>query len=181
MPLAGGNTRLRAMLSLYEETGDEAFRYLDCLFKPWVAESDILLSHLRENELRDDLRFIDKARAAFEVEALIEMEMQGRPLAQRRLSEMMAVRGLSFSQTLISRMAYAVQTLWPLIPQALSAGMGSPRLYEYSLRSVQHVLFGWPDQLAPRRSLTRSLQPFVVVTTARTGNRSITPRTVTNQ
>ena len=45
--LAGGNTRLRAMLALYQETGDEAFRYLDCLFKPWVGESAVLLSHLR--------------------------------------------------------------------------------------------------------------------------------------
>ena len=60
--LAGGNTRLRAMLALYQETGDEAFRYLDCLFKPWVGESAVLLSHLRENELRDNLYFIDKAR-----------------------------------------------------------------------------------------------------------------------
>ena len=128
MPLAGGNTRLRAMLSLYEETGGDAFRYLDCLFKPWVAESDILLSHLRENELRDALHFIDKARAVFEAKALIEEEMQGRTLSQRRLSEMMAARGLSFSQTLISHMAYAVHTLWPLIPQALSAGMGSPQV-----------------------------------------------------
>lgn len=128
MLLAGGNTRLQAILALYQETGDEAFRYLDCLFKPWVAESDVLLSHLRENELRDDLKFIDKARAVFGAKALLEAEMKGRPLSQRRLSEMITARGLSFSQTLISRMAYAVQTLWPLIPQALSAGMGTPQV-----------------------------------------------------
>ena len=128
MLLAGGNTRLQAMLALYQEAGDETFRYLDCLFKPWTAESDVLLSHLRENELRDKLYFIDKARAVFEAKALLEAEMQGRPLSQRRLSEMLATRGLSFSQSLISRMAYAVQTLWPLIPQALSAGMGSPQV-----------------------------------------------------
>lgn len=128
MLLAGGNTRLQAILALYQETGDEAFRYLDCLFKPWVAESDVLLSHLRENELRDKLYFIDKALAVFEAKALLETEMQGRPLSQRRLSEMLTARGLSFSQSLISRMACAVQTLWPLIPQALSAGMGSPQV-----------------------------------------------------
>ena len=126
--LAGGNTRLRAMLALYQETGDEAFRYLDCLFKPWVGESAVLLSHLRENELRDNLYFIDKARAVFEAKALLEAEEQGQPLSQRRLSELITARGLSYSQTLISRMAYAVQTLWPLIPQALSAGMGTPQV-----------------------------------------------------
>ena len=128
MLLAGGNTRLRAMLALYQETGDEAFRYLDCLFKPWVGESAVLLSHLRENELRDDLYFIDKARAVFEAKALLEAEMQGQSLSQRRLSKLITARGLSYSQTLISRMAYAVQTLWPLIPQALAAGMGTPQV-----------------------------------------------------
>jgi len=128
MLLAGGNTRLRALLALYRETGDEAFRYLDCLFKPWVAESAVLLSHLRENELWDNLYFIDKARAVFEAKALLEAEVQGQPLSQRRLSELITARGLSYSQTLISRMAYAVQTLWPLIPHALSAGMGTPQV-----------------------------------------------------
>ena len=79
--LAGGNTRLRALLALYQETDDEAFRYLDCFFKPWIAESDVLLSHLRENELRDNLCFIDKARAVFEAKALLEAEVQGQPLS----------------------------------------------------------------------------------------------------
>jgi len=137
MLLAGGNTRLQAMLALYQETGDEAFRYLDCLYKPWIAESDALLSHLRENELRDNLYFIDKALAVFEVKALLEAEMQGRSLSQRRLSEMITARGLSFSQSLISKMAYAVQTLWPLIPQALSAGMGSPQVER--IRALERV------------------------------------------
>jgi len=128
MLMAGGNTRLQAMLDLYQETGDEAFRYLYCHAKPWVAESNVLLSHLRENELRDGLYFIDKARAVFEAKALLEAEMPGPPLSQRRLSELLTALGLSFSQTLISRMFYAVKTLWPLIPQALLAGMGTPQV-----------------------------------------------------
>ncbi len=128
MLMSGGNTRLQAMLDLYQETGDTAFRYLDCLYKPWIAESDVLLSHLRENELRDGLHFIDKAQAVLEAKTLLEAEMQGRTLSQRRLSEVLAARGLNFSQTLISRMVYAAQTLWPLIPQALLAGMGTPQV-----------------------------------------------------
>jgi len=128
MLLAGGNTRLRAVLALYQETGDEAYRYLDCVFKPWAGESAVLLSHLRENELRDNLYFIDKSKAVFEVKALLEAEMQGQPLSQRRLSELITGHGLSYSQTSISRMSYTVHTLWPLIPQALLAGMGTPQI-----------------------------------------------------
>jgi ParB family protein of integrating conjugative element (PFGI_1 class) len=32
MLLSGGNTRLQAITDLYQETCDEAFRYLDCFF-----------------------------------------------------------------------------------------------------------------------------------------------------
>jgi ParB family protein of integrating conjugative element (PFGI_1 class) len=129
MLLAGGNSRLRALRALYQETSDDAFRYLDCVYKPWV----VLLSHLRENELRDNLHFIDKARAVFEAKALLEAEMPGAPLSQRRLSELITARGLSFSQTLISRMACAVHTLWPLIPQPLNRCTNFPEKWRQPL------------------------------------------------
>ena len=66
---AGGNTRLRILQELYEETGEERFQWVDCLFKPWREESDVLLAHLRENDLRGGLSFIDKAQAVFEAKA----------------------------------------------------------------------------------------------------------------
>ncbi|MCP4332185.1 MAG: ParB N-terminal domain-containing protein, partial [Gammaproteobacteria bacterium] len=60
---SGGNTRLRVLKSLYEETGDDRYATVTCLFKPWHCESEVLLAHLRENDLRGGLTFIDKARA----------------------------------------------------------------------------------------------------------------------
>jgi ParB family protein of integrating conjugative element (PFGI_1 class) len=63
---AGGNTRLRILQELYEETGDEAFYRVHCLYRPWNHESDVLLAHLRENDLRGGLSFIDKAQAVLD-------------------------------------------------------------------------------------------------------------------
>ena len=125
---AGGNTRLHILQALYQETGDERFQWVDCLFKPWREESDVLLAHLRENDLRGGLSFIDKAQAVFEAKELLEEEMGIDSLSQRRLETILRDRGYSLSHGLISQMGYAVHTLLPVIPQALKSGLGRPQV-----------------------------------------------------
>lgn len=126
--LAGGNTRLQILKELYQETGDERFLQVDCLCKPWVQDSHQLLAHLRENELRGELCFIDKARAVFEAKQLLEAELDVAELSQRQLEALLRECGLSLGHSMISKMGYAVHTLWPLIPQALTAGLGRPQV-----------------------------------------------------
>lgn len=125
---AGGNTRLHILQALYQETGDERFQWVDCQFKPWGQESDVLLAHLRENDLRGGLSFIDKAQAVFEAKQLLEEEMAIDDLSQRRLETILRDRGYSLSHGLISQMGYAVHTLLPVIPQALKSGLGRPQV-----------------------------------------------------
>ncbi|MDX2477224.1 MAG: ParB N-terminal domain-containing protein [Gammaproteobacteria bacterium] len=124
---SGGNTRLLALKYLYEETGDIRFGEIHCLFKPWVCESDVLLAHLRENDLRGELIFIDKARAVFDIKQLLEEELEIDELSQRKLQSVLDDAGYRLNQGLISRMAYTVNRLYPLIPQALNAGLGRPQ------------------------------------------------------
>ncbi len=125
---AGGNTRLRILQALYQETGDERFYWVDCLFKPWNRESDVLLAHLRENDLRGALIFIDKALAVFDIKQLLEEELEIDKISQRRLQMALAAGGYTLNHGLISRMGYAVKRLLPLIPQALNAGLGRPQV-----------------------------------------------------
>ncbi len=121
---AGGNTRLLILKELYEETGDTQFARVPCLFRLWNCESDVLLAHLRENDLRGSLTFIDKARAVFEAKQFIEEEAGTGEITHKDLVIQLRSSGYSIGSTLICQMAYAVQTLLPLIPQALEAGMG---------------------------------------------------------
>ena len=125
---SGGNTRLLILKDLYEETGDVRFSRAQCLFKPWRRESIVLLAHLRENDLRGGLTFIDKALAIFDIKQLLEAELDIGALSQRRLQAALREGGYSVSDTLISRMGYAVEVLLPLIPQALNAGLGRPQV-----------------------------------------------------
>ena len=125
---AGGNTRLQALKSLYSETGEKRFSSTHCLFRPWHRESEVLLAHLRENDLRGGLTFVEKALAIFDIKVLLEQELDTGPISHRDLQAALIAGGYSLSEGLISRMSYAVHTLLPLIPQALYAGLGKPQV-----------------------------------------------------
>lgn len=138
---SGGNTRLLILKELYEETGDERFTHAQCVLKPWDRESDVLMAHLRENDLRGNLSFIDKARAVCEARALFAEELTLDEVSQKRLEIELRRCGYCVSQGLISQMEYAVYRLFPLLPLTLEAGLGRPqvariRLLERAASSV---------------------------------------------
>ena len=125
---SGGNTRLSILKDLLDETKEERFRWVDCVIKPWSQESNVLFAHLRENELRGGLPFIDKALAVFDAKALLEKELSVETLSQRQLEELFKERGFGLSHSMISKMGYTVDTLWPVMPKALAAGLGRPQV-----------------------------------------------------
>lgn len=121
---AGGNTRLLILKELYEETDDERFARIQCVYWPWQRESEVLLAHLRENDLRGNLTFIDKARAVLDAKQLIAEELSLDEISHRRLETELIRYGYRISRTSICRMEYAVNSLLRLIPEALEAGLG---------------------------------------------------------
>ena len=123
----GGNTRLRALKELFGESGEERFQRIHCLFQPWTRESDALLGHLKENDLRGDLVFIDRALAIRELKLLLDEETGG-ALSQRQLVEQLRERGYSIGRTIVQWFDYAVDVLHQAIPAALGAGMGRPQV-----------------------------------------------------
>ena len=121
---SGGNTRLLIMKELYEESGDERFAHIQCVYRPWQRESDVLLAHLRENDLRGNLTFIDKARAVLDAKQLFAEDLGVKELSVRRLEAELGKTGYRIASSVICLMVYAVETLLELVPQALEAGMG---------------------------------------------------------
>lgn len=120
----GGNTRLMILKELYEETGNDRFSQVQCVFKPWNCESDVLLAHLRENDLRGSLTYIDKARAVHEARQFLTEDLGLKDISLRRLETELTTAGYRITNSGICLMMYAVERLWSLIPQALDAGMG---------------------------------------------------------
>lgn len=134
---AGGNSRLQALKELYECTGEERFLWVDCLFVDWEGESAVLLAHLRENELRGALNFIDRARALAEIQRLVAAELEVEDLSDRQLEHFLKEHGYYASHSLISVMGYAASVLLPVLPRALGAGLGRPQVQR--IRDLQRV------------------------------------------
>ena len=134
---AGGNTRLQILKELFEATGDDRFFWIDCLLVKWDRESTVLLAHLRENELRGNLTFIDRARAVFDVKDIITKELGSSPISIRQLESFLKDHGYSVSRGVISLMGYTVSDLLPLLPAALESGLGKPQVQR--IRDLQRV------------------------------------------
>jgi ParB family protein of integrating conjugative element (PFGI_1 class) len=122
MIAAGGNTRLQAVKALWKETGEERYRLIHCLYRPWQGDTKTLVAHLKENDVRGDLSFIDRARGLTQLKALIETE-SGQSFSLREFSAFLGEQGYSVSHPVLISIGYAVQSLEGAIPTALGAGM----------------------------------------------------------
>ncbi|UFH29300.1 ParB family protein [Pseudomonas sp. CIP-10] len=145
----GGNTRLSILGELWQETREERFFRIHCLFRPWQSEAHALLGHLAESDLHGQLTFIERTLA---VAKLKDMFQHGDAhLTQRELATRLSEGGYPISQSHISRMFDALEHLLPVIPQVLYAGLGKPAIERLiSLRrraeSIWNQYFGSPEQ-----------------------------------
>ena len=122
----GGNTRLAILGELWQETRDERFFRIYCLFRPWTDEISALLGHLAESDLHGQLTFIERAQAVAKLKTMLESD--GATLSQRELARRLAAGGYPISQSHISRMLDTLEHLLPAIPQTLYAGLGKPKI-----------------------------------------------------
>ncbi len=137
MVAEGGNTVFHALKELHQETGDPRFYTICCLFEPWVSESETLIAHLIENDNRGHLIFIDRARAVRKLRELLAHE-RGEPIGSRALAARLRERGYTLDPPVIARMDYAIDTLFPVIPLALRAGLGIAQVEQ--IRRIESIL-----------------------------------------
>ncbi|WP_288845428.1 chromosome partitioning protein ParB [uncultured Paraburkholderia sp.] len=111
----GGNSRVTAATSLYDETGDDRFLYYDFVYVPYPGEARLLAAHLRENDQRADLCFWDKANGYLVLKADMEKE-RGAALSLREFSRLLEEEGTPVSHVLLSLFQFAIDRLSALGP-----------------------------------------------------------------
>ena len=133
----GGNTRLKAIRELYEETGSRKFRFIDCSFLPWSGlESDAIIGHLQENEMRKSLCFIDRAYGVKLAMNYLKLESEEVDLSLRECLSLLAKRGFSTTISTLSIMVYATDFVEPLLPRNICASLGRPQVQK--LRALEN-------------------------------------------
>ncbi len=118
---SGGNTRYAVLRELYDESGDDVFNTVHCLFIPWKSEATVLSHHLIENLVRGEMLFIDQAYAVSVLKSEIEMGLN-RTLSAREFEAQTKQLGFDISRRNASRMALAIE-LDQYIPHALRGGL----------------------------------------------------------
>ncbi|VEA03456.1 chromosome partitioning protein ParB [Salmonella enterica subsp. enterica serovar Sanjuan] len=125
----GGNTRYSILTELYAETGDERFRRVQCIVKPWPGRLQCVIGHLAENDVRGELSFIEKAFGIEKARAIYK-EQLGREVSQRELADLLKEAGYPVHHSNISRMVATIEYLWPWMPNLLNSGMGRPQIIQ---------------------------------------------------
>lgn len=126
----GGNTRLAILNELYQETNEDRFYRVHCLFRPWHQERGEIISltgHLAENDMHGQLLFIERALGIDQARKLYEEE-SGKPVGMRDLSRKLTGDGYPVSHSHISRMQDAIKYLLPAVPHLLYSGLGANRI-----------------------------------------------------
>ena len=132
----GGNTRLQILNELYEETGEERFYKIWCIYRPWESEIRSLAGHLSENDNRGQLLFIERALALVEAKKLYEAQKESE-VSNSELVRLLADDGYKVHRSDLIRMFSAVEHILPSMPETLYAGMGRDQVVKLlSYRSI---------------------------------------------
>ncbi|TAG77660.1 MAG: hypothetical protein EAZ24_07395, partial [Burkholderiales bacterium] len=146
IPHSGGNSRLRCAKELYSERSEsndyKRFAMLRVIYRAYTSESDIYAAHIAENEVRADIPFWDKARAAMELKRLIEQEV-GKTLTVRELEQSFAQKGIPGSRAALNYFTFAHTRLAPLGEAGYF--VSRTQISEH----IQRAFVGW-DDLAKR-------------------------------
>ena len=149
----GGNTRLKALQQLWKKHNDRRFYEVRCHFVEFRTDADILLHHMIENEVRGEMTLLDKALAVRRLKQMYEERQGGKPISTRDLADLLAKDGWSIKNKTVSIFIFAAEKLEKVLPLALTAGIGRPRIE--AIRKFYHAIRKYVDeQLAKPERMT---------------------------
>ena len=112
-----GRHAVGILKDLAAESGGTRFAVVPCLLRPWRGEAELLLSHLKENELRGAVSFVDLAVAVVNLKAMLEREA-GAAFDERRLVRRLEGLGFEIDCATVSLATYVVERLSAALPLA---------------------------------------------------------------
>lgn len=121
--LQGGNTRLKCLRELHEETSDPKFAQIMCEFRPWTTEDDLLIGHYIENEQRGNLNYHEKSALICNLHSMFESRY-GDSLSDRAFEQQAALAGIKIRSTRLHLNRYTVDRLGNRLARRYQQGIG---------------------------------------------------------
>lgn len=135
MLAAGSNTTLDVLKELWNTTGDERFRWVNCIFQPFEDDARVMAQHLGENLNRGDMKFWEIATGMMKLVELLQAERLkvdpgAKPMSIREMTEALVSRGLKADKTSVARWQFATDRLHRL-------GAAAARLTRLAAEALQ--------------------------------------------
>lgn len=134
----GGNTRLKIMRELWQETQDERFRLMPCFYVAYTCDRDLRIAHLIENEQRAEMCFWDKA-CAYAVMRDEFCQEKDHDLSLRELETLFGQHGLSISHVTLGQYFFAHDYLSELSELAFSLSNAKVNELKKQYSTIQHI------------------------------------------
>ena len=122
----GGNTRLRALRELYEETHETRFKTAFCEFREWQGEANLMVGHVVENELRGNLNWHERSKMVLALRGMFEEE-KGKEISDREYSNWASEKGITVTRSNLPASRYTMDVLVKTMPNQLKLGLGRRR------------------------------------------------------
>lgn len=105
----GGNTRLRALKELFEETRDPKFEQITAQLVPFKGHPAAIADHLKENTLRGAMSFFDRANGFLELQRQIEQESGKKPGVREMVKTLKEQYGLVSDPATLGRFLHVAE------------------------------------------------------------------------
>lgn len=107
----GGNTRLRALKELFEETREARFEQITAQLVDFKGHTAAIADHLKENTLRGAMSFFDRAHGFLELQRQIEHETGKKPGVREMVKTLKEQYGLVVDQPTLGRFLHVAEHL----------------------------------------------------------------------
>ena len=133
----GGNTRLRCLRELYADTGDRKFATTLCEYRVWTSESDLLIGHCIENELRGNLTWHERSHMICNLKTLLEKQ-NGNPMTARTFETAASEKGVRVNYNRLHLYRYTVDRLAGVLKTQLRTGLGRRQIE--TIYKIDHAM-----------------------------------------
>lgn len=102
---AGGNSRLKILKELFEETGDKKYSTITAFIEDFESDKKILIQHVIENEQRQEMSFLDKINAYHALKIDLE-KIHKKTFSLRELSDLFEKEGVCVGYKLLGEVIF---------------------------------------------------------------------------
>ena len=121
--MQGGNTRLKCLRELYEETGEPKFNQILCEYRPWTSDDDLLIGHYIENEQRGNLNWYERSALICNLRSIFESRSKA-PITDTDFERQAEAAGIRIIRRRFHLHRYTVDRLGDRLGQQYQHGLG---------------------------------------------------------